>query len=109
MKMIDLPRIRRARANLDRLAAEHPEYLNQGEPWSEHLDELESLVMSTPGRERTAAYRARLKEQGRRALHVSVPVDVVELVQTIADQTGQSRSDVVAAAIRRTYGHDHES
>jgi len=109
MEIIDLPRIRRALAKLDQIAAENPERLNQGEPWSEHLEELETIVMSTPGRERTAAYRARLKEQGLRALHVSVPADVVELVQSIADQTGQSRSDVVAGAIRRVYGGGHEN
>lgn len=45
---IDLPRVRQALAALDRLAAEHPERLRQGEPWSAHLEELEAILVEDP-------------------------------------------------------------
>lgn len=49
---IDLPRVRQALAALDRLAAEHPQRLHQGEPWSAHLEELEAILVEEPPADR---------------------------------------------------------
>lgn len=59
---IDLPRIRRALSNLDRIAAEHPEYCQQQGQWDESA--VEKIVMGTHVNERMKAHRARLQAEG---------------------------------------------
>ena len=49
---VDLPRVRQALAVLDRLAAEHPERLHQGEPWNAHLGALEEILVAEPHADR---------------------------------------------------------
>jgi hypothetical protein len=69
--VIDLPRTRRALAELDRLAAEHPQAFRlTGQEWIEALKKDESMAVSkvVPVRlsdaviERIAAHAARLRE-----------------------------------------------
>lgn len=59
---IDLPRVRRALKELDRIAAEHPELCQGQGQWNEV--EVKK-IMGTPAPERVKAYRHRLREQGR--------------------------------------------
>jgi hypothetical protein len=59
---LDLPRIRRALVNLDRIAAEHPEYCQHRGQWDE--SEVEKVVMATSVNERMKAHRARLQAEG---------------------------------------------
>lgn len=69
---VDLPRIRRALAALDRIATEHPE-LCQGHG---HWDEKEvNKIMGTPANERVRAYRARLRENGNTRISVFLTQD----------------------------------
>ncbi|SDY42869.1 hypothetical protein SAMN05421644_1655 [Allochromatium warmingii] len=106
-KPVDLPTVKKTLAALDRLATENPTYLNQGESWSEHLDELEDLIMATPTRERVAAYRARMKEQkSKTVLYVTVPEKIVSVVKVESEKTGQTAAEIVSAAILNTYGQD---
>ena len=61
-KTIDLPRIRRALSELDRIAAEHPELCQHQGQWDEK--EVEEMIMGTPAKERVAQLRARREAQG---------------------------------------------
>ena len=65
MPVVDLPRIRRALAELDRIAAEHPELCQgDGERWVDNTEVLAAMI--TPVNERMKAYRRRLRERGLR-------------------------------------------
>ncbi|MCF7994710.1 MAG: hypothetical protein K9L88_07710 [Chromatiaceae bacterium] len=69
---VDLCRVRKALAELDRLAAEHPDRLHKGEPWSDNLEQLDE-AMSTPARERVAQYRERKTAKGMKQVTVWCP------------------------------------
>ena len=60
---IDLPRIRRALAELDRIAAEHPELRGPGPAWT--AEDVES-IMTIPTKDRMKSYRQRLTDAGYR-------------------------------------------
>lgn len=64
---VDLPRVRHALAELDRIAAEHPELCQGQGQWNEQ--EVKK-IMGTPVAERVKAYRRRLCEQGRTRISV---------------------------------------
>jgi signal-transduction protein with cAMP-binding, CBS, and nucleotidyltransferase domain len=70
-RLIDLPKIRRALSELDRIAAEHPEYCQRQGQWTENA--VREIVMRTPDRLRTAKYRDRLRANGnwRLTAHLS--------------------------------------
>lgn len=73
--LIDLQRVHRALANLDCIAKAHPE-LKQGEgKWSNNLDVLESAIVGTPAKDRTAAYKARLRAKGYRQVTLFLSPD----------------------------------
>lgn len=100
---IDLPRARRALAELDRIAAEHPELCRGGERWADNLDHLETIMGKpntggTPARERMVAYRRRLiKEQGRHRVSVFLTPDAHEvLIKLRARHPGMSTNDLVS-------------
>ena len=81
---IDLPRIRRALGNLDRIAAEHPEYCQHQGQWDE--SEVEKIVMGTPVNERMKAYRARLRERGWRQVAMYLSPDAVAQIEALRQQ-----------------------
>ena len=72
-KTIDLPRIRRALSELDRIAAEHPEYCQHQGQWNETA--VKELVMRTPAKERVAKYRDRLRADGHWRLTAHLSAD----------------------------------
>ena len=67
--VIDLPRITRALAELDRIAVEHPEICHKGQPWTKNLNTLEKVLM-TSGKTRIAEYRARQAAKGLKTINV---------------------------------------
>ena len=80
---IDLPRIRRALANLDRIAAEHPEYCQGQGQW----DETEvKKIMGTPVNERMKNYRARLRERGWKQVAMYLSPEAVAQIEALRQQ-----------------------
>lgn len=74
--LINLPVIRRALSNLDRIAAEHPEYCQHQGQWDEKA--VEKILMATPVNERVSAYRNRLQAGGRWRLSAFITPDARE-------------------------------
>mgnify|MGYP003376585721 CR=1 FL=1 len=87
-KTIDLPRIRRALSELDRIAAEHPEYCRHQGQWNETA--VKEMVMGTPAKERVAAYRDRLRADGNWRLSAHLSADA----KAALDQLRQSHPDL---------------
>lgn len=87
-KTIDLPRIRRALSELDRIAAEHPEYCQHQGQWNETA--VKEMVMGTPAKERVAAYRDRLRADGNWRLSAHLSADA----KAALDQLRQSHPDL---------------
>lgn len=77
---IDLPRIRRALANLDRIAARHPEYCQHQGEWDEA--EVKKL-MGTPTTERMKAYRGRLRAQGWKQVAMFLSPEAVSRLEEL--------------------------
>ncbi len=80
---IDLPRVRRALAALDKIAADHPEICQGIGNWDE---ETVAKILHTPGgtpaKERVAAHRRRLAEQGiKREIFFASPEAQTALAQ----------------------------
>ena len=97
---IDLPRARRALAELDRIAAEHPELCRGGERWADNIDALER-AMGTPAKIRTAAYKGRLREKGYKQISVFLSPQAQERLAKLAENApdksiGDIISDVLA-------------
>jgi ElaB/YqjD/DUF883 family membrane-anchored ribosome-binding protein len=82
--IVDLPRIRRALSELDRIAAEHPEYCQHQGQWDEQ--EVEKLLMGTPVKERMKAYRSRLKERGHKQVSMYLTPEAVALIDELRQQ-----------------------
>ena len=94
---IDLPRIRRALSELDRIATEHPELCQGGARWVDNLDALETAIVGTPARERSAAYKSRLKEKGYRQISIFLsPAAQDRLTKLVADYPSQSVGDIIS-------------
>ena len=91
---VDLPRARRALAELDRLAAEHPEAfrLSAGE-WERVLSEDTNMTKSEAGPSQMTAFR--------------LPVEMVKRIDAHADRLAKltglkvSRADVVKMLLAR--------
>lgn len=96
-RAVDLPRIQRALAKLDQIAANHPE-LCQGEAkWADNLDMLESIVMGTPAKDRSAAYKARLRAKGYRQVSLFLtPEAHARLEKLVSSQPGRSVGEIVS-------------
>lgn len=104
VRPIDLPRARRALAELDRIAAEHPELCRGGERWADNLDELER-AMGTPAKIRTAAYKSRLREKGYKQISIFLSPQAQERLAELAENApersiGDIISDVLAEKAR---------
>ena len=94
---IDLPRIRRALANLDRISAEHPEYCQHQGQWDE--TEVKKL-MGTPVNERMKNYRARLRERGWRQVAMYLSPEAVAQIEALRQQhPDQSVGELVSNAL----------
>jgi len=93
---IDLPRIRRALANLDRIAAEHPEYCQGQGQWDEH--EVKKL-MGTPVNERMKAYRARMRERGWKQVAMYLSPEALEQLDQLKEQYPDSSVGEIMSAL----------
>ena len=99
---IDLPRAQAALTELDRLAREHPELIKgDGECWSDNINELETVLMVTPGKSRQAAYRERMKERGYRQFTLWLDTATADLLYELAEKRSEeSMNDRYAGAIQ---------
>ena len=105
---INLTRVRRALAKLDRLVAANPDRLNQGEPWKDNLPELERL-MGTPIKQRMTAYRARLLAKGYKASTIYLPEAARKRLRRLAHQEGLAYGDLIALALEQyEQAHPHD-
>lgn len=96
---VDLPRIRRALAELDKIAAEHPEIRHRGQPWSNDMSQLQEVIM-TPGKERIAKYRAKQKAMGLKTVNVFLtPAAQVALNKLQAERPDATMGDVISDAL----------
>ena len=80
---IDLPRVRRALAALDKIAADHPEICQGIGNWDEEtVAKILHNPGGTPAKERVAAHRRRLAEQGiKREIFFASPEAQTALAQ----------------------------
>jgi hypothetical protein len=102
---IDLPRVLAARAELDRLAAQHPERCGRGGPqWADNLEELDRLTMGTPTKERVAKHRERLRASGYQAVTVNLPPGAHETLKRMAGEQGLTYGDLLARALAQYAG-----
>ena len=97
-RSVDLPRDRRALAELDRIAAEHPELCQGQGRWDE--PEVEKIVMGTPANERVRAYRARLLEQGNTRISVFLTPDANAALTSLRTRyPDKSINDVISSVL----------
>ena len=95
---IDLPRIRRALARLDQIAAEHPEYCQGEGRWDE--TEVERIIMGTPVNERMKAYRSRLRERGHKQVSMYLTAEAIAKIEELRQQhPEQSVGELVSYAL----------
>ena len=96
---VDLPRIRRALAELDKIAAEHPEIRHRGQPWSNDMSQLQEVIM-TPGKERIAKYRAKQKAMGLKTVNVFLtPEAQAALNKLQSERPDATMGDVISDAL----------
>lgn len=99
-KPVDLARVRKALDALDRLTADNPERCSQNGPqWADNLNELDTLTMGTPVKQRIADYRNRLKARGYRATTIYLPEAAHERLLRLSQAAGLSYGDLVALAL----------
>lgn len=95
---VDLPRIRRALSELDRIAAEHPEICQGIGQWTEQA--VEKMTMGTPANERASAFRRRLAEKGiKREIFFATPEARDALVQLRALHPDKTRDRILCDAV----------
>lgn len=87
-RVIDLPRIRRALSELDRIAAEHPEMCQHQGQWDETA--VKEMLMSKPAKERVAEYRDRIRAKGHARLAAYITPDA----KTSLDQLRRAHPDL---------------
>ena len=100
--VVDMGRVRKALAELDKLVAEHPELCNRNGPkWADHLPELEKLTMGTPVKQRIKDYRARLRAKGYRSTTVYLSAAAHERLLRLSQQAGLSYGDLLGRALEQ--------
>lgn len=100
---MDLLRIRRALKQLDRIAAEHPDYCQHRGQWTE--TKVEKMLMGTPVNERMKAYRARLRERGWKQVAMYLSPDALKRLDELRQQHPEkSVGELVSAELE--YGQD---
>jgi len=96
---VDLPRIRRALAELDRIAVEHPEIRHCGQPWANDMNQLQETIM-TPSKERIAKYRAKQREKGLKTVNVFLtPEAQAALNKLQSERPDATMGDVISDAL----------
>ncbi len=95
--VVDLPRIRKALAALDKLAADNPERFQGVGTWTESA--VEEIIMATPTKDRVAAYRARMRDKGYRGIYVFAPESAIEKLKALSESTGMTYGDLIKAAL----------
>ena len=96
--VFDLPRIRRALAELDRIVAAHPEMCQGLGQWTEK--EVEKMIMGTPAKDRVKAMRERLAAQGiKREVFFATPEAQTALAELRALRPDQTRDNILCDAV----------
>lgn len=96
--LIDLQTIRRAQSNLDRIAADHPEYFQRQGTWTAH--DVEELVMAKSAKQRVSDYRARMRSSGCRRLSIHLtPAAQEALIQLRQQHQDLSIDDLINAIL----------
>ena len=99
--VIDLPRIRRALSELDRIAEAHPEMCQGIGQWTEQ--EVEKLLMGTPAKDRVKAMRERRAAQGiKREVFFATPEAQAALAELRALRHDQTRDNILCDALLTT-------
>lgn len=97
-RVIDLPRIRRALSELDRIAAEHPEICQGVGQWDEKA--VAGIITGKPGSERQAEYRRKLALKGiKREVFFATPEAKAALVQLRALFPDKTRDAILCDAL----------
>lgn len=96
--VIDLPRIRRALSELDRIATEHPEICQGLGQWDEKA--VAGIVNGKPGSERQAEYRRKLAAQGiKREVFFATPEAQTALAELRALHPDKTRDNILCDAV----------
>ena len=96
--VIDLPRIRRALSELDRIAAEHPEICQGLGQWDEKA--VAGIVTGKTGSERQADYRRKLAAQGvKREVFFATPEAQTALAELRALHPDKTRDNILCDAL----------
>ena len=96
--VIDLPRIRRALSELDRIATEHPEICQGLGQWDEKA--VAGIITGKPGNERQAEYRRKLAAQGiKREVFFATPEAQTALAELRALHPDKTRDNIFCDAL----------
>ena len=96
--VIDLPRIRRALAELDRIAEAHPEMCQGLGQWDEKA--VGSIIVGTPAKDRVRAMRERLAAKGvKREIFFATPEAQAALAELRALRPDQTRDYILCDAV----------
>ncbi len=105
---INLPRIRRALNELDRIAAEHPEITGHHGQWDE--SEVDSIMRAPPkpARERVADFRRRMIDAGHSRISFYATTETKQTLDDIKARTGATTDAIIAKALQQLNdGSDH--
>ena len=94
-RQIDLPRIQRALAELDRIAAAHPELLGDGPKWT--AEAVEEAM--TPAKERMKAFRQRRIEQGYRRISFFADQRTRDALEALRARAGDKTIDEILSEV----------
>lgn len=96
--VVDLPRARRALAELDRIAAAHPEMCQGIGQWDEKT--VEKIIMGTPAKDRVKAMRERLAARGiKREIFFATPEAQTALAELRALHPDKTRDNILCDAV----------
>lgn len=96
-RLIDLQAMRRARSNLDRIAADHPEYFQHQGTWTE--SDVEKIIMAKPAKQRVSDYRSRMRSSGHWRLSAYLTPAAQEALTLIRQQHTELTLDTLISAI----------
>ena len=97
-KVVNLEGISKALSNLDELAAAHPERCQGVGQWDEQS--VEALIMGTPNKERSRAFRERKRESGHKQVNVILTPEAVKRLEDIqTERPDLTISDLLSAAL----------
>ena len=102
-KTIDLPKIRRALSELDRIAAEHPEYCQHQGQWDEK--EVENMIMRTPTKDRMVTYRKRLKDDGYLAINTYLTPEAKAALDRLREQHSLTTHEILSGLLTGQINH----